>query len=154
MPKRLLIVANAPSPNARALAEAALAGARDEAVDGVEARWLEPLAAGPEDVLGASAVLLGTTENFGALAGLVKDFLERIYEPCLERTAALPWALWVRAGNDGEGAVRSTARIVTGLRWREAQPPLVLSGPWREDFPARARELGLTLAAGLEAGVL
>ena len=154
MTKRLLIVANAPSANARTLARAVLAGARDEAVDGVEARWLEPLEAGPEDVLGADAIALGTTENFGALAGLVKDFLERIYEPCQERTAALPWALWVRAGNGGEGAVRSTSRIVTGLRWREVQAPLVLAGPWRGDFEDRARELGLTLAAGLEAGVL
>ena len=154
MTKRLLIVANAPSANARTLARAVLAGARDERIEGVEARWLEPLEAGPGDVLAADAVALGTTENFGALSGLVKDFLERVYEPCLERIAALPWALWVRAGNDGEGAVRSTSRIVTGLRWREVQAPLVLPGPRREDFPDRARELGLALAAGLEAGVL
>ena len=151
--KRLLIVAHAPSPNTRRLADAVLAGARHPDVEGVEPRLLGPLEAGPDDVLGCDAVALLTTENFGAVAGLTKDFLERIWHPCLERTEGLAWALAVRAGNDGTGAVSSTTRIVTGLRWRAIGAPLVLAGPWRDGFVDEAGELGTTLAAGLEAGV-
>ena len=151
--KRLLIVAHRPSPNTRRLADAALAGARHPDVEGVEARLLGPLEAGPDDVLGSDAVALLTSENFGAMAGLTKDFLERIWHPCLERTEGMPWALVVRAGNDGTGAVRSAERIATGLRWRAIAPPLVLAGPWRDGFVDAATELGTTLAAGLEAGV-
>ena len=151
--KRLLIVAHAPSPNVRRLAHAALAGARHPDVEGVEARLLAPPEAGPDDVLGCDAVMLLTTENFGAMAGLTKDFLERIWHPCLERTEGRPWALLVRAGNDGGGAVRSVERIVTGLRWRAVGAPLVLAGSWRDAFVDEAGELGTTLAAGLDAGV-
>jgi len=152
--KRLLIVANAPSANTRTLAEAVLAGAGSAEVDGVEARWLEPLQARADDVLSADALVLGTTENFGLLSGLMKDFLERVYTPCLERTEGRPWALYVRAGNDGAGAVSSLTRIVTGLRWREVQPPLVLAGDWDDAHRDRAHELGLIMAASLEAGVI
>ena len=152
--KRLLVVANVPSANTRALAAAVAAGAADEAVEGVDVVRLAPLEAGPDDVLGADAVLLGTTENFGYMSGAVKDFLERIYHPCLERTEGLPWALWVRAGQDGVGARDSVTRIVTGLRWRAIRPPLVLSGPWRDGFADECRELGLTMAASLEAGIV
>lgn len=152
--KRLLIVAHQPSARTRELAEALLDGANDPAVEDVDARLCAPLHAGPQDVLDSDAIILSTTENFGLLAGLSKDFLERIYYPCLERTEGRPWALCVRAGNDGEGAVRSTTRIVTGLRWRAATEPLVLSGDWQDDFAERARELGLLVAASLEAGIV
>jgi len=151
MTRRLLIVANAPSENLRALREAAAAGARR--VAGVETVALGPLEAGPDDVLAASAVLLGTSENFGYMSGQLKDFFERIYYPCLDRTQALPCALYIRAGNDGTGAQRSVEAILAGLRWRLVQEPVVWRGPWRKGFVDEARELAEALAAGLEMGV-
>ncbi len=150
--KRLLIVANLPSANTQTLAQAVLTGARHPEVSGVQSTLRDALDATAEDVFDADAIILGTTENFGLLSGRLKDFLERIYYPCLERTEGKPWALYVRAGNDGEGAVRSVERIVTGLCWRATQPALVLSGEWRDGFPDQAKELGMTIAAGLELG--
>ena len=152
--KRLLLIANVPSDNTRALAHAVLEGARDEAIDEVESVHREPLEAGPDDVLGCDAVILGTTANFGYMSGALKDFLERIYHPCLERTQGLPWALYVRGGSDGDGARDSVIRIVTGLRWEAARPPLLLVGAWREDFLEEGRELGMLMAASLDAGVI
>ncbi len=61
--KRLLIVAHAPSPNTARLRDAVLEGARD--FDAVEAVALSPFDAGPENVLAADAIILGTTENLG-----------------------------------------------------------------------------------------
>ena len=152
--RRLLIVANVPSPNTRALARAVAEGATDEAIGNVAVTRLEPLAAGPEDVLACEAIVLGTTENFGYMSGATKDFLERVYHPCLERTQGLPWALWVRAGNDGRGATDSVERIVTGLRWKAIRPPLILAGEWREGFVGECRELGLLMGASLDAGIV
>jgi len=80
----------------------------------------------PKTLLAADAVLLGTTENFGYMSGLMKDFLERIYYPCLEHTEGKPYALYVRAGNDGVGATTSVERIVSGLNWRAIRPATVL----------------------------
>jgi len=153
MPKRLLIVANAPSPNTLALREAVLRGARHPEIGGVEAVALDPMQAGPDDVLAAQGIILGTTENLGYMSGVLKDFLDRSYYPCLERTQGTPCALYIRAGHDGTGTRRALDTILTGLRWRQVQEPLVLRGTWDEGFLAKAEELGMLMAAGLEAGV-
>ncbi len=109
--------------------------------------------AGVDDVRWADAVLLGTPENFGSMSGLMKDFLERIYYPLLEATAGLPYALFVKASTDGQGAVSSVERVLAGLRWKAVQPPLVVVGDVRAGDLERCHELGMTMAAGLEAGI-
>lgn len=149
----LLIVSNCPSVNTRALQQAVVGGAQQENFEGMQIKNLEPLDAGPEEVMWADGLILGTTENFGYMSGLVKDFLERIYYPCLEQTEALPFALYVKGGLDGQGAKTSVERIVTGLRWKHIREPLVLKGEFCDQFVADCRELGLTMAAGLDAGI-
>ncbi|WP_114418242.1 flavodoxin family protein [Marinospirillum perlucidum] len=153
MSKLLLIVAHAPSPNTRKLVEAALEGARSDEIEGVSCQWLPPLEAGPEELLKADAVLLGTTENLGYMSGALKDFFDRSYYPVLEEKQGLPVALYIRAGLDGTGTKRAVESIVTGLRWNWVQEPIIFKGQWQEEFVEQARELGQALAAGLEAGV-
>ena len=87
------------------------------------------------------------------MSSLMKDFLERIYYPCLEETQGKPYALYVRAGNDGEGAKTSVERIVTGLRWNPVRPALIMTGDFQGSFLAQCEELGLLMAAGLDAGI-
>ena len=152
--KRLLIVAHAPSPNTQALLDAAAAGARSPEIDNVEVTALTPFEAGPEDVLAAQAIILGTTENLGYMSGALKDFFDRIYYPCLEKTQGLPYVLYVRAGHDGTGTRRAVETIVTGLRWKAVRDPLICRGEWREGFVDECGELGMLMAAGLEAGVI
>jgi multimeric flavodoxin WrbA len=152
--RHLLIVAHAPSENTRRLRDAVLRGARMPEIEGVESRAVAPLEAGVDDVLWANAIVLGTTENLGYMSGALKDFFDRVYYPCLERTQGLPYALYIRAGHDGTGTRRAVTTIVTGLRWRAVQEPLVCRGAFSEDFVARCEELGATMAAGLEAGIL
>lgn len=153
MALRLVVVSHTPSPNTERLTRAVAEGARHPDIDGVEVRVLVPLDAGPDDVLGSDGIILGTTENFGYMAGRLKDFLERIYYPCLEKTPGLPYALFVKGGQDGTGAKSSVERIVTGLRWKPIQPALVMAGAFQDDWLDNCRELGATMAAGLEAGV-
>ena len=71
MTKRLLIVAHAPSDNTRALRDAVERGALSET--GIDVRVVAPLQSGPEDVLAAQAVILGTTENLGYMSGALKE---------------------------------------------------------------------------------
>ncbi|MDH3230029.1 MAG: NAD(P)H-dependent oxidoreductase [Alphaproteobacteria bacterium] len=151
--KTLLIVAHAPSPNTVRLRDAVARGARSPDIDGVAVRVLTPFAAQPDDVKAADAVILGTTENLGYMSGALKDFFDRIYYPCLDETQGLPCALYIRAGHDGTGTRRGVESILTGLRWRLVQEPLICRGDWDEAFAARCEELGAAMAAGLEAGV-
>ncbi len=152
-PKRLLIVAHAPSPNTRVLLDAAIRGANHPDIGGVLVTAIAPLEAGPADVLAADAILLGTTENLGYMSGALKDFFDRIYYPCLERTQGLPFALYIRAGHDGTGTRRAVDSITTGLRWRCVQDILICRGNYQEAFADQCEELGMTMAAGLEAGL-
>ncbi|MDN5874159.1 MAG: NAD(P)H-dependent oxidoreductase [Sinobacteraceae bacterium] len=151
--KKLLIVAHAPSPNTTRLAQAVLRGARHPDIDGVQAEWIPPLQAGPEDVLAADAIILGTTENLGYMSGALKDFFDRCYYPVREKTQALPCAVYIRAGLDGTGTRRALTSILAGLTWREVQESHLYHGDWQDAFEAQAEELGMTMAAGLEAGI-
>ncbi|MFV0297635.1 MAG: flavodoxin family protein [Hyphomicrobiaceae bacterium] len=151
--KHLLIVAHAPSPNTQALRDAALRGATHPDIEGVSVRALSPFEAGPDDVRAADAIILGTTENLGYRSGALKDFFDRTYYPVLEEKQGLPYALYIRAGHDGTGTRRGVETIITGLRWKEVQPPLICRGDYSPDFAGQCEELGLTMAAGLEAGV-
>ena len=151
--KKLLIVSHIPSPNTRVMTAAVHGGASHTDISGIEVRLTKPLETGPEDVLDADAIILGTTENFGYMSGAMKDFFDRIYYPCLEKTESLPYAMFIRAGNDGLGARSSIERIVKGLTWKQVQEPLICTGSWQEVFQDQCEELGMTLAAGLEAGI-
>jgi len=151
--KRLLVVAHAPSANTARLRDAVIEGARAPDIGAVDVKWIAPLAATAEDVLAAHAIILGTTENLGYMSGALKDFFDRIYYPCLEKTQGLPYALYIRAGLDGTGTRRGVETIVTGLRWRAVQEPLICRGVFDEEFIVSCRELGTAMAAGLEAGI-
>ncbi len=152
--KQLLIVAHVPSPNTQSLCDAVIRGASHEDIEAVELTVRTPFEAGPADVQAADAVILGTTENLGYMSGALKDFFDRCYYPCLEKTQGLPYALYIRAGHDGTGTRRAVETIVTGLRWKAVCDPLVCRGEFRDEFIGQCEELGLYVAASLDAGVI
>lgn len=135
------------------MADAVIAGAMSGDVDGVDVRVKSALEADAEDLLWSDAFLLGTPENFGYMSGALKYFLDRVYYECEDRINGKPYALFIRAGNDGSGAISSIRRILTGLAVREVQDPILIVGDFDESRLAECEELGLTLAAGLEAGI-
>jgi len=151
--KRLLIVGHVPSDNTRALRDAVERGAATVSEGSVLIDVRSPFDAGPDDVLAADAIVLGTTENLGYMSGALKDFFDRTYYAVLEEKQGLAFALYIRAGHDGTGTRRAIEGIVTGLRWREVQPPLIARGAWDEAFLTQAEELGGLMAAGLDAGI-
>ena len=151
--RHLLIVAHSPSDNTQTLEDAVVKGASNSEIEGIELRVCRPLACNAEDVLWANAIILGTTENFGYMSGAMKDFFDRIYYPCLKVTEGLSYAMYIRAGNDGLGARSSIERIVSGLNWRVVQDPIICTGEFKEVFRQACEELGMTIAAGLEAGI-
>ncbi len=135
------------------MAEAVIAGANSDDVDGVDVRVKSALDADADDLLWSDAFILGTPENFGYMSGAMKYFFDRVYYPCENKIDGKPYAIFVRAGNDGSGAISSRRRILAGLAVREVQDPVLIAGEFDEFRLSECEELGLTLAAGLEAGV-
>ena len=151
--KHLLIVSHSQSGSTASMAKAVVRGARSSQVDGVEVREKSALEATADDLLWADAFILGTPENFGYMSGAMKYFLDRVYYPCEGKIAGKAFALFIRAGNDGSGAISSIRRILTGLAVKEVQEPVLVVGDFDDTRLAECEELGLTLSAGLEAGL-
>jgi len=119
----------------------------------MDLKFTEPLQTTADDVQWANGIILGTTENFGYMSGAMKDFFDRIYYPCLESCQGLPCAVAIRAGLDGTGTKIAMEKILTGLRWSLIQEPLISKGAFQEHFLTDWETLGMTMAAGLEAGI-
>jgi multimeric flavodoxin WrbA len=161
--KSLLVVYHSMTGATEQLALAAAAGAKTQ--HDIEVRVCRARDAEPTDLLAADGYLFATPENLATMAGLMKDFFDRVYYAVLERVNGRPYAAIVAAGTDGAGAARQLQRIATGLRLREVAPPLVVRNG--AQTPAEilapkivppadlqtARDLGTALAAGIAAGI-
>jgi len=149
--KTLLIVYHTGGVKTAQMAEAVERGARsEENVRVVVKRCAE---AGPEDLLAADGLILGTPENFGYMAGMMKDFLERVFYACEGKVNGRPWAMFVGAGQDGSGAVNSVERIVLGLRLEKKSEPVIGLKELTPEVLQKCEELGAAFAAGLAIGV-
>ncbi|WP_299662355.1 flavodoxin family protein [uncultured Ruegeria sp.] len=158
---QLLIVYHSRTGGARQMAEAAAEAARAEA-DTI----LKPAdQADPEDLLAADGYIFCAPENLAAISGLMKEFFDRCYYPVLGLIEGRPYAQMICAGSDGENAARQIARIATGWRLKEVQPPLIICTHAQtpeaimaektipDDQIETCREIGAALAAGLSLGV-
>jgi multimeric flavodoxin WrbA len=151
--KRLLIVYHSQSGTTTKMADAVICGAQSPDIAKVDVRVRTALEATADDLLWCDGFILGTPENFGYMSGAMKYFLDRSFYECVDRIDGRPYALFVRAGNDGTGAIASLRRILKGLAVREVQEPVLFAGKFDAERLVECEELGMALAAGLEAGV-
>ena len=153
MPKTLLIIAHRPSTNTAALADAALDACNNYTEGDIETKCLIPFEVTSSDLFRADAVVIGTTENIGYMAGATKDMFDRCYNDWLDCTDAKPVALYIRAGLDGTATKRALTRICSGLKWRLVAEPLILKGDWDDRFTKEVADLCLGVKAGLDLGI-
>lgn len=151
--KRLLLVYHTKTGNTGTLAAAVQRGMHHADISGVETRVKLARDAGPSDLLWANGLLLGTPENFGYMSGAMKDFFDRTYYEVEGKLQPLPYALFISCENDGRGAVSAIHRIAGGYPLVQVQEPLIAHGKVTSAHLQACEELGLTLAAGLEAGI-
>jgi multimeric flavodoxin WrbA len=169
--KHLLVVWHSMTGAAGQLASAVAEGARSAAQDDgaaipvITVHLQSARHTSAEDVLAADGYIFVTPENLASMAGVMKDFFDRIYYAALDRINGRPYACVVSAGTDGTGAVRQLQRIATGLRLKEVAPArIVITGAQapeailalkqvaRDELDA-CRELGAAFSAGLASGI-
>jgi NAD(P)H-dependent FMN reductase len=154
----LLVVHHSPTASLRALTDAVLAGAGDDAIEDVSVRERPALEASAADVLAADGLVLLTSANFGYMSGALKHFFDTTF---LEVGGALsddgsgaaspggrvPYGLAVHGRYDVTGAVRSVQAIVQALPWAQAAEVVEVVGEVDDAARAAAYELGATVAA-------
>ena len=171
--RNILIVHHSNSGGTRALVTAFCDGAAG--VEDVTVATRSAAVASATDVLRADALVIATPENFGYMAGSVKEFFDRVFYSCMTDTTVLgggtqsalagrPYSVLVCAGNDGTGAMQSVERIITGWRMRKVHPGVIARrvggeagssrGSLREEDVSASRELGQLIAEGLAMGAL
>lgn len=151
--KRLLIVYHSQTGGTEAMADAVRRGATVEDISEVDVRYLRASDAGPADLIGANALVLGTPENFGYMSGGMKDFFDRTFYAAQGQVEGLPYAVFIKGGNDGTGALRAIHKIAKGFPLREVQEPIICAGPLTDEALAQCEALGTMMAAGLELGM-
>lgn len=161
---RLLCVYHSKTGGTRQMVEAAVEAGRAAAGD-LEIVVKQAPETGPDDLLGADGYLFATPENLAAIAGVMKAFFDAAYYPVLGKIEGRPYAALICAGSDGENARAQLERICTGWRLRKiADTPIVCTHAQTpeqilaektipENELDRCREIGATLAAGLEMGI-
>ena len=105
-----------------------------------------------DDLLTTDGIVLATPENFGYMAGKIKDFFDRTFYPAQGRTEGLACLLLVSAGNDGMGAVHAMRRIIAGYGWHEVLPAVVVRGEPDAAQLAEVVERAEQLVAGMLIG--
>lgn len=163
---RLLIVHHSPSRSMHAMTEAAVAGAGDPLIEGVEVVVRNALEAEASDVLAADGYVLGSAAHFGYMSGAMKYFFDRTFlevggqldehgaanEDPVGTTAKRPFGLYVHGRYDTTGAVRSVLAITGALGWKQSASVLEVLGDVDASVSEAAYELGATVAAQLMIG--
>ena len=159
---RLLVVHHSPSRSLQALTDAVVAGAGDDALEGVEVVVRPALEATADDVLAADGYVLGTSANFGYMSGALKHFFDSTFlavggaldpsgaaDPGASEggTRGRPYGLYVHGRYDLTGAVRSVGAIVGALGWKQSYDVLEVLGDVGDEHTSAAYELGATIAA-------
>ncbi len=150
--RNLLIVYHSKTGKNGKMADAVNAGANHPDIE-VNVRFLRAYDAGQEDLLWAHGIIFGTPENFGYMSGALKDFFDRTFYEVEGQVDGKPYCMFVGAGNDGTGAITAIRRICNGYNFREIQEPVLVVGDLEEGELTKCEELGMAMAAGLEAGV-
>lgn len=158
----LLVVHHSPTRSMQALTDAVLAGAGDEALEGVEVVVRPALEATADDVLAADGYVLGTPANFGYMSGALKHFFDSTFlavggalddsgkaGESAGATHGRPFGLYVHGRYDTTGAVRSVLSIVGALGWKQSFGVLEVLGEVTDERREAAYELGGTIAAVL-----
>jgi NAD(P)H-dependent FMN reductase len=150
--KKIIFISHSPSKNTKTLSDIVFNTVNSNDLN-INIELFSPLEISSESIKKSDGVIIGTTENFGYMAGATKDFFDRCYNELLDNTQGLPVFYYIRAGLDGEGTVRAIDKILLGLKWRQVLKPIVLKGNWNNNFKDKIAEASLNFAIGIQEGI-
>ncbi|MDI6776283.1 MAG: NAD(P)H-dependent oxidoreductase [Syntrophales bacterium] len=148
---RILIIYHSQTGNTEKMALAVAEGSRG--IENTEVMIKKAQDATLDDLLEADGLAIGTPENFGYMSGMVKDFFDRTFYLAQDKVLRKPYVVFISAGNDGTGALRSIERIAQGYKFKKVYDPVISTGALTEDTLEKCRNMGGVLAAGCQMGI-
>jgi multimeric flavodoxin WrbA len=150
---RILVSYHSQTGNTLKMAEAVANGVQDAANS--EVIFKKAVETSADDIRKCDAMALCSPEYFGYMSGMMKDLFDRTYEELKEdpQSVKKPYCIVISAVNDGTGAVRHIERLCKGYRFQKVQNPIICKGPVTDNVLAQCRELGATLAEGINAKI-
>src|SRR5512135_1098345 len=114
---KVLIVYHSQSGNteemAKAVAEAAKAA-------GAAVTLKKAAEANANDLLTCDIVAIGTPSYFGYMAGMVKDFFDRVWATVRDKVAAKPYVTFGSKGGGCAQAIETVERMCDGMKMARA----------------------------------
>ena len=141
--KNLLIIYHSQTGNTEAMAKAIAEGGKGA---GATVTLKKAIDAGVDDLMGCDAVVIGTPNYFSYMAGMVKDFFDRVWATVRGQMENKPYAVFGSYGGGGLPAIESVEHIFEGLGMKKVCDSIgVQRQPTAENLKA-CKELGKKLA--------
>jgi flavorubredoxin len=141
--KSLLIVYHSQSGNTEAMAKAIAEGAT---AAGANVTLKKAVEANDTDLLGCDAVAIGTPNYFSYMAGMVKDFFDRVWIVVREKLADKPYVAFGSYGGGGTVAIESVEHICDGLKMKKICEAVTAQREPSAENIAACKELGKKMA--------
>lgn len=141
--KNVLIVYHTQSGNTEAMAKAVAEGAGGA---GAKVDLKKAADTDDTDLLGCDVVAIGTPNYFSYMAGMVKDFFDRVWPTVREKMKDKPYAVFGSYGGGGMPAIESVEKICNGLGMNRVQDSIGVQREPSEENLAACKELGKKLA--------
>ncbi len=140
---KVLIVYHSQSGNTEEMAKAVADAAK---AAGATVTLKKAADANANDLMACDIVAIGTPNYFGYMAGMVKDFFDRVWATVREKMANKPYVTFGSKGGGGGQGVESVERICDGIKMVKAADAVLATRKPSEEVLAQCRDLGKKLA--------
>ena len=139
---KLLIIYHSQGGNTETMAKVVYEGALSP---GATVSLKKATEATSNDLIGCDAVIFGTPNYFSYMAGIMKDFFDRVLYTTRGKVDNKPYTAFSSAGAGGKQALDSVDRICSSLRLKKAFEGVVADGQPSAEALEECRELGRKL---------
>ena len=140
---KVLIIFHSQSGNTEAMARMVAESAKSA---GATVSLKRATEANAKDILDCDIVAIGTPNYFGYMAGMVKDFFDRVWITIRDKVENKPYATFGSKGGGGSQALDSVERICNNIRMVKAFESVLATRQPTEEVLTQCKELGKKLA--------
>jgi len=141
--KKILVIYHSQTGNTEAMAKAVATGAK---AAGATVTLKKAVNADVTDLLNCDAVVIGTPNYFSYMAGMVKDFFDRVWATVRGQMENKPYAVFGSYGGGGLPAIESVEKICEGLGMKKMFESIGVQRQPTPDNLKACKELGKKLA--------